>query len=308
MRKFTVFTVILAITVIVTVSEMFVNNYLPSLQSGEKKDLSLTLPESLDLSKIVKTDTFAADENSDVDPTLTNKLGSDVVKESTSTFVDETSPTPTPIAPVKSKPGELANLYDTDPTFTGSYDNAIPVPADQTGKSPVPTVPAVTANSSGKADDFEDPNYSASGVNVTLRQDQIESAGFYNAYIESEASDGKLFKTIDVLDLYDTQMQKFVIRSKEEMMAKAYIFSVGSSTKIDEVYQLIKSRCGQTPLVTINETNGFGSESFYMNDSSRSNTVFLTVRVGQAIYAFSYPKTYHQQVKNLLQLITWEID
>lgn len=299
MRKFTVFTVILAITVIVTVSEMFVNNYLPNLQGEDGEELSLSLPESLDLSKIVKTDTFAADE-SGKDSTLSNRLGEDLTVENSETEavaplenIAEQQPVPA---------GQLAELYAT----TGSYDSAIPEDQLITEEEQLPSVNQNSSTQSGT--DFEDQNYSAKGVSVNLRQEQIESAGFFSAYIENEISDGKLYKTIEVADLYDTKMQKFIIRSKEELMAKVYIFSVGSGTKIEELYQLIKSRCAAEPLVSINATNEFGSESFYMNDSSRSNTVFSTVRIGQLIYGFSYPKNYHQQVKNLIQLITWEID
>lgn len=284
MKKFTVFTVILAITVIVTVSEMFVNNYLPNLGSGEGEELTLTLPQSLDLSKIVKTDTLGASE-------LGNKLGSDVE-------VDDESKLPN------------TNLIEN---FEGSYDNAIPTglseekiavePTDEPSKKTEPQV-ADTGDAMG---DFEDQTFSMQNVNVNLRQEQIDSAGFFGAYIEEEESDGKLYKTIDVADLYDTKMQKFVIRSKEELMAKVYIFSVGANSNIDELYQLIKSRCGQIPVSTVNETNEYGNGSFYLNDSSRGGTVFLTAKMGELVYGFSYPKTYHSQVKNLVQLLTWEL-
>lgn len=286
MKKFTVFTVILAITVIVTVSEMFVNNYLPNLGSGEGEELTLTLPQSLDLSKIVKTDTLGASElgeTSGSESVLSNKLGSDV---------------------------EIEN-------FEGSYDNAIPTglseekivmePADEESTGAYKVEDKQVANTGDEASDFEDQTFSMQNVNINLRQEQIDSAGFFGAYIEEEESDGKLYKTIDVADLYDTKMQKFVIRSEEELMAKVYIFSVGANSNIDELYQLIKSRCGQVPVSTVNETNEYGNGSFYLNDSSRGGTVFLTTKMGELVYGFSYPKTYHSQVKNLVQLLTWEL-
>lgn len=298
MRKFTVFTVILAITVIVTVAEMFVNNYLPTLQ-GEQEELSLSLPESLDLSKIAKTDVFEADGAELDSENLTNRLGEDVtapevdIEDAVIASDPENEENTSPTA------GQLANLY--------SYDSAIPSEQIATEVLPQSEEPD-SENSKSPSGDFEDQNYTAKGVNVNLRQEQIESAGFFNAYIEEETSDGKLYKTVNVDDLYDAKMQKFLVRSEDELMARVYIFSVGPGTKIEELYQLLKSRCGEVPLVSVNATNDFGSESFYMNDSSRANTVFLTVRIGQLVYGFSYPKNYHQQVKNLIQLITWEVD
>jgi hypothetical protein len=43
-----------------------------------------------------------------------------------------------------------------------------------------------------------------------------------------------------------------------------------------------------------------------MNDTKRPGTAFLTVKLGNLIYGFSYPKEYHPQVKNLIKLLEWE--
>ncbi len=108
-------------------------------------------------------------------------------------------------------------------------------------------------------------------------------------------------------DLHDVEIEKSLIRTKEELFAKVYIFKAGIESDINEVYQLIKLRSSEGLNVNINETDQYGAGSFYLNDPSRSNTAFLTVRIGAVIYAFSYPKDYHAQIKNLIQLIEWEL-
>ncbi|MEK7126491.1 MAG: hypothetical protein AAB848_00135, partial [Patescibacteria group bacterium] len=77
MKKFTVFTLILTVIVVVVVSEMFVNDYLPTLGGGEDKNSSgenmeVNLPETLDLSKSMETSVLGDTKN---------RLGADVVSE-----------------------------------------------------------------------------------------------------------------------------------------------------------------------------------------------------------------------------------
>ncbi|MEK7126793.1 MAG: hypothetical protein AAB848_01680, partial [Patescibacteria group bacterium] len=163
-----------------------------------------------------------------------------------------------------------------------------------------------------ESSDFEDFSFDASkispaSVSIYLRDEQIKSAGFDSAYLEKELSDGKLFKTIQIDDLFDTEVTKTAIRTEESALAKVYIFKTGINTEISEVYELIKLRASGGLNIQVNETDEYGSSSFYMNDQMRSSTAFLVVRMGGFIYAFSYPKEYHSQIKNLIKLIEWDI-
>lgn len=274
MKKFTVFTLILTIIIIVVVSEIIVNEYLPNLTEESTADLDLTLPTSLDLAKTVKTDVVSAG--------LNNKLGADL--------------------------GDT-NLTDTGEEYTDEYtDEFSEFLSEPTADSEptMPLAPAANPNPSGLAD-FEDENFAAYSTNVYLRDEQIKSAGFVGAYLENEQYDGYLFKSIPTNDLSDTEITKSLIRTADELLAKVYIFKIGIDNDINDVYQLLKMRASEGLNIEINETDDFGNNSFYMNDSRRSNTAFLTTRIGAFIYAFSYPKEYHSQVKNLIQLISWEL-
>ena len=167
-------------------------------------------------------------------------------------------------------------------------------------------IPFGDAPSSDLAD-FEDDTYEIPSVSsVYLREDQVLSAGFANAKIQEESHDGLLFKSVYIDDLYDVEVMKWAIRNDSQLLAKVYAFSFGPDSGVSEVYEILKIRSSQGLNAEVNETNDLGGASFYMNDSRRQNTAFLTVKIGSLIYAFSYPKDYHQQVKNLVTLLDLE--
>lgn len=160
--------------------------------------------------------------------------------------------------------------------------------------------------------DFE--SFSGSGSlarfspNVYLRDEQIKSAGFVGAYLEDGDAEDKLYKSISLIDFEDSDVRQSIIRTDNEMLAKVTVVRPGTGSEVGDMYEIIKGRAAAGLNTEVNETNDFGQGSFYMNDASRQGTAFLTVRLGGLIYGFSYPKTYHSQVKNLLQLIEWEME
>ncbi len=185
-------------------------------------------------------------------------------------------------------------------------DALIPIPETldelTANTTTLPTQPIERAPSS----DFEDENFYSFTQNVLLREDQVQSAGFNNAYIENEAHNGFLYKTIYIDDLYDVKASKYVIRNESSLLAKVYVFEMGPMSGIAEVYEVLKMRGSEGLDIDINATNDFGDASFYMNDARRTSVVFLTVRIGSYIYGFSYPKDYHAQIKNLITLLDLE--
>ncbi|MBL4694564.1 hypothetical protein JKY72_04315 [Candidatus Gracilibacteria bacterium] len=263
MRKFTIFTVILAVIIFVVASEVAVEKYLPSV-SFEDNALEVKLPDSLDLSKIIETNIFGSD--------LTNRLGDEV---SGNEIVD------------------LSEL-EFDEISLDEVMDAAPDIAFSSGTS--------------ELEDFEDENFVARPVgNVFLREEQVQSAGFVEAYIEEEAHDGMIYKSIFIDDLFDTKMTKYVVRTEASLLAKVYVMETGINTEVDNLFEVLKVRASEGLEIEVNDTNDFGASSFYMNDSRRPSTAFLTVRIGPLIYGFSYPKAHHTQIKNLVTLIDWEI-
>ncbi|MBI5753756.1 hypothetical protein HZA40_01275, partial [Candidatus Peregrinibacteria bacterium] len=277
MKKFTIFTVILTIVVVVVFAELMSKGNLSGLggssgvatdQSGD--NMKLTLPKSLDAKKSLKTDVLGSD-GSDTGTTagdLANRLGADnqVVPrasvDSVPVVLPETSKNPDFLDPNAFVNG----AQPVDVTNLGKKTVAIQAPPP-TGQAPAQT---------SDVKDFEDADFAAAPTgNVYLRDEQIKSAGFTGGYLENEPLDGRLFKTIDISDLSDVEVTKTDIRSKEEILAKVYVFKIGLNNNVSEVYQILKMRAAQGPNIKLNETNEFGQASFYMNDPSRSDTAFL---------------------------------
>lgn len=285
MQKFTVFTVVLSIVVIVIVTDMVVNNYLPEMTGkdivSELTAGKFTLPESLDVSKATQTNVLGADETSS-EATNSNHLGFDLVEKNA---ISETET-------------EFEFKTESDPENIPA-DNPVPRKTDN-------EIPVTSISSSTSSIDFEDNDFTITTKNIYLRDEQLKSAGFVSAYLEEEQHDGSLYKTIYTDDLYDVAVKKFIIKSDDAMFAKVYIIKTGPSSTTPEVYQVLRIRGSEGLELEINETNEFGDGSFYMNDSRRPQTAFLTVKLGNLIYGFSYPKEYHSQVKNLVKLLEWE--
>ncbi|MFA6992616.1 MAG: hypothetical protein WC269_05080, partial [Candidatus Gracilibacteria bacterium] len=149
-------------------------------------------------------------------------------------------------------------------------------------------------------------NYVSALPDIYLRPEQIKSAGFVNAKIDVEPSESMLFKTIYVGDLNDVEMVKYGINGAEKSFAKVYVFKIGPKADVSGVYDALKLRAAEGVDSEVNETDSYGDASFFVNDSKRQNTAFIVVKIGNLIYAFSYPKDYHPQVKNLIKLLEWE--
>ncbi len=273
MQKFTIFSAILTIIIVVVVAEIVVSDYSPGF--GEDLPghavLNLVLPDSLDT--IVGGSAIIADNAAG----LNNYLGSDL--DYGNELISE----------------DL--LVDTVAveTIPGSYYSA----------NVLYDFPESEPEAAGDSD-FEDLNYTVSSPDIYIRDEQLKSAGFNTAYTKEEPHNGYFFKTIYIDDIPSTTLKKTVVRDDSRLFAKVYVFTFDLSGSSTEIYDLLKLRASKGLGIEINETNTSGDASFYMNDLSRQNVAFLTVRINDLIYGFSYPKEYHSQITNLVRLIELE--
>jgi hypothetical protein len=283
MRKFTVFTVILTLIIVVVAAQVVANKYWPNLDlaflTGENSSSDKAenpLPRALNLAA--------------------NVLGADAQENAPADTQNPTSQTTSQLGlnPSTLPPTEFGDGIDQP---TGSSDISGLDTVD------LPVADDIIAGDSG---DFESSSFKPAILNVYLNQDQLKSAGFTNATLETEAFDGFLYKTIYLQDLKDLKIFKNVVKSADAMLVKVYIIDVGPMNTTKDVYDTLKTRGSEGLDIEINETNSFGDNSFFMNDSRRQNVAFLTVRFGNLIYGFSYPKEYHPQVQNLIKLLDME--
>ncbi len=303
MRKFTIFSLILSVIILVMVAEVVINDYLPKFQESAQAGFEYVLPGTEDLSNgtqanilgladedlnnlvenpemVFGEDLFLPAEDSAIDNFLESNNELEVESFNLSDLEDNNS------LPTVSDSGNF------DIGFGDGFENTSPESVES-GDDPMDI-------------DFENPSFVVNSPNVYLRDEQIKSAGFTTAYISDDQHNGYLFKTVYVGDLNDIEISKKVIRDTSKMFAKVYIFTATGNSNIDQLYSVIKLRSAEGLQVETNETNSYGLSSFYMNDNSRLNVAFLVVKFQNVLFAFSYPKEYHSQVNNLIKLIDFE--
>lgn len=203
----------------------------------------------------------------------------------------------------------LGSSVATDPVDSAQIDEGDGISRESSDASSLEVSASTTLDSNTNAEDssdFESENYANWATNVYIRDDQIKSSGFANAILSNEPHNGFVFKTVYVDDLYDLNVTKTLVKSAEILLAKIYVLQVGPASSITEVYEVLKVRASEGLDTEINETNEFGQGSFFMNDAKRSGVAFLTVKISNMIYAFSYPKEYHAQIRNLITLLDYE--
>ncbi len=298
MRKFTIFTAMLTIVVVVVVAEIVVNKYLPELGEGDGlANLDLSLPDNLDLAKITRTSVL----NSGLD----NRLGADVDEDAIPEDLKVERGEVKRVSIEKPEPEvELVAVEDIDlDSFLEDLDEEN---IEDFGFSSGFNEADIFIEEDSDIPDFEDENFAYTAPNVFIRQEQILGAGFKDAYLEEQPHNGYIFKNIEIGDLFDVEMDKTIIRTEDTLYAKGYVMTMGPNSNVNDVYNVLKIRADELLDTEINETNEFGVSSFYMNDARRNGTSFLIVRIDKYIYGFSYPKDFHSQIKNLLKLIGWE--
>jgi hypothetical protein len=258
MQKFTVFTVLLTLLVVVVAAETFVNKYLPALSDGgasvlEADGSGYSLPDEIDLSSALEPDVLHLDE---------------VVAEPSAEIADFIFEPELTIEP------ELVDNGFLEINDGGIFD----------------------------IEDFVEES-SSDEPGQLIREDQVANAGFVGAYLLEENHDGYLYKTVNMGDLYGVSVMKHAITNGTTTYAKVYSIFTENPDQIDNVYNVLKVRSAEGTQSEINETNGFGAASFYMNDARRGSVAFLTARVGSRIYGFSYPKQYHPQIQSLISIL-----
>lgn len=269
MQKFTAFTAILTVIVVIVVAEILVSEYFPSLKSMEGNQ---TVGEQIKLPDGINIgDAVTVDSFNDVLDSQASRFNNVLGEDSEGNVSINTS-----------------NLLGGN-IFNSELDNS----SENT--------------KSESSSDFEDDNFTSTFKSVKLRDDQLKSAGFLNAYFQVDEVDGYLFKNISIANITDLAYDKFLARNDNSILLKVYVFDIGVNGSATDKYLELKNLVDINSSVEMNETNKFGDNSFYMNDRTRENVAFLTVRISNNLFAFSYPKEYHNQVVNFIQILSYEL-
>ncbi|MFA4891584.1 MAG: hypothetical protein WC604_04555, partial [Candidatus Gracilibacteria bacterium] len=194
MKKFTVFTVLLTIVIVVVAAETFVNKYLPAVNGDSdvlQEQTGYNLPSELDLSAAMQSNVLGAD-------------GTDMAADtSTGEATDGTIG-----GVVGGSTGESAG-------GGGTQSDGL----DFLTELGIPTLDGVSggapsgASGSGAFDieDFSSSYEHAEGQGEYLRNDQIVNSGFVGAYMTEEEPDGLLYKSVSIGDLVGVSSKKYLI-------------------------------------------------------------------------------------------------
>lgn len=132
----------------------------------------------------------------------------------------------------------------------------------------------------------------------------LTQVGFKNMQLQESPFDQMLFQLLDLSTFRNLSVLRMHLTSGKDVFAVLHEFEFDSAAKAVSFYSDIKQKIGAfSPLVTSNETNQYGENSYYMNDKNRPGTAFLVFRVQSHVFAFSYSKASHDFFKSLIFLL-----
>jgi len=230
-------------------------------------------------------------DNKSVQTNVVFKLGDDLEKKESEYFSDENDTNEENLRVV------LPKIDDIEEITENRIIDDIQI---------VQSVEKFETQNTNNLPDFEEINTQVIAVNPYLRTEQLRSSGFLTAIIEEEINDEMLYRTVYIGDIDSVIKKRYLLRDDALLYARVYVFSPDAGNSPDIIYNSLKNKASNASNSSINETNQFGKASFYMNDTIRPETAFLTVKFSSLVYSFSYPKVYHKQVVNLITLISFE--
>ncbi len=139
----------------------------------------------------------------------------------------------------------------------------------------------------------------------TITFETTKAAGFNNYEIlQIVPFNGFLFESIDLQDFKSVPVvQNNLMQNNRSRIATFYEFQARNSALAGEVYLYLKDKSRALIGATVNETNDFGTASFYLNFLDRPTKAFLVVKQKENVYALAYLKEYHPLIKQLIPLL-----
>lgn len=137
---------------------------------------------------------------------------------------------------------------------------------------------------------------------ATVNQEKIKSAGFTGVLTEKHFN-GKVYELLDITKIAVDAIGFYELVQDGGPIASITEIALKDEIRALQMYVLLQNKTKTYIDLSLNETNAYGDRSFYINHSKKPDEAFLTVKIGRMIYAFAYVKTYHPEVKKLIQLL-----
>ncbi|MBD3156745.1 hypothetical protein GF369_02855 [Candidatus Peregrinibacteria bacterium] len=132
----------------------------------------------------------------------------------------------------------------------------------------------------------------------------VQEAGFEDPDVSIEQFDGLIFDDYDISEFQDDEHIRYIITEYNEQAGIINELIYPSSEVAKGVYAQLKTKMSdkESPY-TVNETNQYGTASFFANHQEETNSVFLVVKFTDRLYTLHYPAKNHNKMKNILETI-----
>lgn len=148
-----------------------------------------------------------------------------------------------------------------------------------------------------------------SDVNTTLPTNpqfgikDLREAGFFDPYISPVSAVEKVFGVMDVPERFQGKLVQAQIMEDNSSVGIVQEFHLQSSIDANELYQAIRTNGEEASYFDVNETNGYGEQSFYLNHVVNKDQVFIVIRRQNVVWALTYVKTLHPKFRILLERV-----
>lgn len=132
----------------------------------------------------------------------------------------------------------------------------------------------------------------------------VEEAGFENPTVSIKQFDGLIFDDYDISEFQDDEHIRYLITEYNEHAGIINELIYPSEDVAQGVYAQLKTKMSDKDSpYTVNETNQYGTASFFANHEEETNSVFLVVKFIDRLYTLHYPAKNHNKMKNILETI-----
>lgn len=134
-------------------------------------------------------------------------------------------------------------------------------------------------------------------INHLVTPEMLVAAGINNATID-DAKAGKELFSLRLETLSGDIVKRYV---RQDDFPLGIIYEVDPSVSYDAIKTSVREKVAASPVWQINETNSFGSQSFYLNNTNRIDTTFLVTEWNGHIIGFEYPRANHAKFQSLFE-------
>lgn len=212
---------------------------------------------------------------------------------------DASSPEGTTPDPFSSTGGEGGQIAADTSASAGQTQQSAPTSLAPS-TSPDAPPPTGTVQKSEVSSFLDNSGYKIEKIT----EQQLVQMGFEGMHLERVSAEGLLFQLLDLSGTVNLSKVRFHLTDGKNVYGVVSEYLLADSARAKTFYESLRQKSSlYAPDIKLNETNSFGTASFYLNDSKRLGTAFLTVFSGNRVYSFSYPKASHEFFKKFIEFL-----